>query len=240
MRDDHPRKGLCGILAILWAVWSAQAAAGTLQVNPVLVAVDTDRRTASITVTNADPNRVTIRVHALSWRQPAGEDICEETSDVIVSPPIFSVAPGASQVIRVGLRNPAAAHKAYRLIIEEVPEASPGAGIRIALRLNLPFFAMIQPGQDAALRWTAWREATGTWMLQAANAGTGYVRIDPAMATAATGLRFDETTYLGTVLPGALRRWSLGNELSIENQSIVQQILRAEDRAEVRSASRRR
>ena len=208
----------CG-LAILWAAWSAPASAGTLQVNPVLLEISAERRTASVTVRNAETAPVAIRAYALAWRQADGEDVYEETAELIVSPPIFTVAPGATQLVRVGPRSASAEPRAYRLIIEEVPEAAPEGGIRVALRLNLPLYKRIAAGAPAHLRWSARRQADGGWVIEAANSGPGYVRLDADLARAATGARYEDSVYFGTVLPGATRRWRVGPGLRIEDRT---------------------
>src|SRR5688572_3843038 len=115
MRLISPLVAFAG-LAFLWTTWSAPASAGKLQVNPVLVELSADRRTGSITIRNEESEPVTIRAYSLAWSQAGGENVYQETTDVIVSPPVIVLAPGATQVIRVGLRNPGAAGKAYRLI----------------------------------------------------------------------------------------------------------------------------
>jgi len=226
MRRFSPLAAACGLIAVGWATWSAPVSAGTLQVNPVLLEIDADRRTATVTVRNQEREPIAIRAYPLGWRQDGGEDAYAETSAVIVSPPIFTIAPGGTQLVRVGLRTPSAAPQAFRLIIEEVPAATPGEGIRVALRLNLPLHAMMARGEPAALRWSARRQADGSWTLEAANAGSAYVRLDPDAARAATGIRFEDTVHLGTVLPGATRRWRLGAQLRIEDDGRFRAIQR--------------
>ena len=76
----------CGA-SLLASLPAAPAVAGTLQVNPVLVQIDADRRTATVSIRNEEATPVVIRSHALAWRQQGGEDVYEETSGVIVSPP---------------------------------------------------------------------------------------------------------------------------------------------------------
>jgi len=222
MHRKFPLAAACGLIA--WAAWGAPASAGTLQVNPVLVELNADRRTGSVTVRNEESVPVTIRAYALDWRQADGEDVYEETAQLIVSPPIFTIAPGATQLVRVGPRSPSAEPRAYRLIIEEVPEATPQAGIRIALRLNLPLYKRIAAGEPSQLRWSARRQADGGWMIEAANIGPGYVRLDANIARAATGARYEDTVHFGTVLPGAARRWRVGSDLRIENREQFQRI----------------
>ena len=213
-----------GLAALMWTAWSTPAAAGTLQVNPVLVDINADRRTASVTVRNEEAVPVTIRAYALAWNQADGEDNYAETGEVIVSPPVTTIAPGASQLVRVGLRAPTSGPRAYRLVIEEVPEANPGGGVRVALRLNLPLYVRTTAGDAAQLRWSAQRDSAGGWTFEAFNPGTGYVRLSPDAARAATGVRFDDNLFFGTVLPGGTRRWRVERDLHVEDAVRLRQI----------------
>lgn len=217
-------------LTLTAAAGLAPAAAGTLQVNPILVEVGTGHRIGSVTVTNEEDVPVTIRAYPLEWRQEGGEDHYQETNSVIVSPPVFTIAPHGTQIVRVGLRQPSAASAPYRLIIEEVPEAAPpGAGIRVALRLNLPLYANLQAGTQQDLSWSAYRLANGQWAIEARNGGTGWVRVDAAAAQAATGLRLEDGFGFGTVLPGSARRWLIGTEPRFGDRARFQHILRTAD-----------
>ena len=220
----------CGAVLLGTAVPAAPAFAGTLQINPVLLEINASRRTALVTLRNEEAEPVMVRAYPLEWRQANGEDVYSETTAVIVSPPIFTIPAGGTQLIRVGLRSPAVAPGSYRLIVEEVPDAQPTGGIRVALRLNLPFYSTMPAGDAAALRWAIWQEPGGGWTLEAVNTGTGYVRLDRAAARNATGLTLGENINLGTVLPGATRRWPIGAELHILDRARFQQIARTHGR----------
>jgi len=200
------------------------AAAGTLQVNPVLVEIGAARRTGSVTVHNIEDAPVTIRAYPLAWRQDGGDDHYDETEAVIVSPPVFTIPPGGTQIVRVGLRRPSAAPQPYRLMIEEIPEAAQGGGIRVALRLNIPLYSGLSRGAPADLRWSASRRSDGQWAIDARNAGNGWVRVDAQAAEAATGLRFEDGFAFGTVLPGGVRRWAVGANPRIGDRARFQQI----------------
>ena len=221
----------CGATLLLTMFSAAPALAGTLQINPVLVEVNASRRTGLVTIRNEEAEPVTIRAYALEWRQQGGEEIYGETEAVIVSPPVFTIPAAGTQMVRVGLRSPSSEPRAYRLIVEEVPEARPSDGIRVALRLNLPFYAMMPAGEASALRWSAWREHDGRWTLEAVNPGTGYVRLDHHVARDATGLSFGDNVHLGTVLPGATRRWAIGAQPEIQDRVKFQHIARTDGRA---------
>jgi len=222
MRRTFPLAA-CAALMLTAAAGLPPAAAGTLQVNPVLVEIGQAHRTGSVTVRNEEDVPVTIRAYPLAWRQDGGEDIYDETQAVIVSPPVFTIPPHGTQIVRVGMRRPSAAPQPFRLIIEEVPEAAPpGSGIRVALRLNLPLYSSV----PADIGWSAVRQADGQWAIEARNGGAGWVRVDAATAQAATGLRFGDGFSFGTVLPGGARRWLVGADPRIGDRARFQQILR--------------
>ena len=220
----------CGAVLLGTAVPAAPALAGTLQINPVLLEINAARRTALVTLRNEEAEPVTVRAYPLEWRQTNGEDVYSDTTAVIVSPPIFTIPARGTQLIRIGLRSGAMAPGSYRLIVEEVPDARPTGGIRVALRLNLPLYAAISAGDAAALRWSASRGADGAWVLEAVNSGPGYVRLNAAGAREATGLSLGENINLGTVLPGATRRWPIGADLRILDRARFQQIARTHGR----------
>jgi fimbrial chaperone protein len=215
-----------------FAALPGAALAGSLQVDPIRLEISQGRRTATLRVRNQEQAPVTIRAYALTWTQPGGEDRYDETDAVIVSPPIFTIPAGGTQLIRVGLRRPSADPRAYRLMVEEVPQATPGGGVQVALRLNLPLFAMMNPGTAAELGWSAARGADGRWTIEAVNRGANYVRVEPAAAEAATGVDFDNGANLGVVLPGSRRRWVVGNAPALLDRArftSIQSVARRDD-----------
>jgi fimbrial chaperone protein len=203
------------------------ASASALQVDPVKLEISAERKIASVRVRNDGDAPVTIHGYALSWSQHDGEDVSAEVASLIISPPIFTIPAGGTQLIRVGLRPPAAATgAAYRLILEEVPEAHPGGGVQVTLRLNIPLFAMEKAGTGDDLSWAAWRQAGGAWVIEATNRGTGYVRVEPSEASARTGIRFDANLLLGVVLPGSSKKWVLA-AATVTDRATFEHIARA-------------
>lgn len=205
-------------VALLTLAATSTASAGTLQVDPIRVEIDGDNKTGTVTVENEEAKPVTIRAYPLAWTQADGNDVYAETAAVIVSPPIFTIPGGGTQLVRVGLRGSEGAHRSFRLIIEEVPQASPGGGIQVALRLNLPLHAMIKEGAKSDIIWAVRRQAGAGWIIEATNRGTGHVRVDAAWAAAATGLAIDPSTSFGVVLPGASLAWPIGTDIKIADQ----------------------
>ena len=227
MRSLARSGGRCAALGLmLLGIGAAVPAhAGTLQVNPITVEITTDKKVASVRIKNEEKAPVTIRAYVLSWSQVDGEDRYEDSSSLILSPPVFTIAGGGTQLVRIGLRHPAAAGKAYRLIIEEVPQASPGGGVQVALRLNLPLFAMVAAGEQSDLSWSA-RRLGANWVIEATNGGAGWVRVDPVAAAKATGVRYEPTANLGVVLPKSTRRWVLGEQPPVSDTARFERIAR--------------
>jgi fimbrial chaperone protein len=207
-------------------------------VDPIRLEIGAGRRTASVRVRNEEGVPVTIRAYPLNWSQVEGEDRYEDSSAVIVSPPIFTIPAGGSQVVRVGLRTPSSDPHAYRLVIEEVPQARTGTGVQVALRLNLPLFVMMAQGEQGDLAWSAARGSDGAWTVEAANRGGNYVRVEMAAAEAATGINFADTQNFGVVLPGAIRRWTIGAIPNVRDQARLTSILRTSAGAHAQLATR--
>lgn len=217
---------------------STPASAGSLQVDPIRLEIDAGRRTATVRVRNQEQVPVTIRAYPLGWSQVGGEDRYEDTDAVIVSPPIFTIPAGGTQIVRVGLRTPSTDPKAYRLIVEEVPQANPANGVQVALRLNLPLFVMMAQGQQSELAWSASRGADGALTIEATNTGTGFVRVEMAAAESATGLELDPALNLGTVLPGSTRRYTIGASPTVREPARLTSILRTNSGAQAQLATR--
>ena len=113
------RLAACGLAFFFFAagVW-----AGSFQVGPVSATLTADQPVAALTVRNTGGAPAVIQLEAMAWSQAAGKDTYVPTSDILATPPIFTVAPGASQVIRVGSRAPGVQEeRAERLFLREGP-----------------------------------------------------------------------------------------------------------------------
>jgi fimbrial chaperone protein len=212
---------------LLAALALAPAQASTLQVDPVKVEITAGRKTGAVRIRNAGNAPVTIRGYARRWTQQNGRDQFGDAAGVIVSPPVATIAPGRSQLVRVGLRTPPAAAATYRFIVEEVPEPRPGGGaVQVALRLDMPMFVLASQGPATQLKWAAWQRPDRRWVLEAANPGAEYVRVTPA-DVAGAGLRPDGAAPLGVVLPGGSRQWILAKAPTVADRARFDAVVRA-------------
>jgi fimbrial chaperone protein len=193
------------IVAFVIMCLAAASVAGSFGVSPVRVDLSAKKPNGSVQITNTGDSPVTVQVQAAQWAMRGSENEYGETNDFIVNPPVFSLEPGGTQRIRIGLRgvNPAAVERSYRLILEEVPKAAESGTVAMILKLSLPIF--IQPGTPVApvLVWGAQRDDDGSLRLAVSNNGDAHDRISSVELETDFGKL--EVPMSGYVLPGNSR-----------------------------------
>lgn len=207
---------------------AAAAQAASLFVSPVIVTLDEKHRSAAITLRNEGNETRVIQTELLRWTQENGENIHTASRDILVNPPIATLRPGQTQVIRIGLNRKVdkVQELAYRLYVSEVPPPprEEFTGLRIALRLGLAVF--VSPGEkpDARLDWKVARGADDTLQLSLLNSGNRHVRLNSLkVGDPVTGQQLAELQQAQfTLLAGQARRISLplppgwqGRQLSV-------------------------
>jgi len=134
--------------AVFWPVicvaamgmWPA-AQASNFEISPVVLELSSARTAGVVKIVNNDNHDVALQLRAFEWSQSDNKDDLKPTQNLIISPPVFTLAPGASQVIRVVSRQPSAENEiAFRLLIDEIPSAAEGATINFKFRISMPVF----------------------------------------------------------------------------------------------------
>lgn len=208
------------------AVCAAPAAAASFKVNPVQINLPADRGATSLTITNGDLAPVSLRVVTLAWHQAGGVDVYTPTDKVIVSPPIFTMAGGKSQLVRIGVKDRVAG-SAYRVIFEEIPRQQPGANqVQVSLRLNLPLYVLARGGGKAQVGWRAWRDPAGDLFVEGRNSGSAHGQVLELSAEQA-GKRQLLSSEMGVVLPGSARYWKIGKRPGLVAGAPLQLAVRA-------------
>ena len=124
------------LLLFIESLIAVPALAGSLSVTPVRVELSNAQRSAALTVRNDGDQPSVVQAQLVAWSQESNEDKLDPTVDLLASPPIFTVAPGASQILRVALRRApdSAVERTYRILVTEVPgkpqQASPARNSR--------------------------------------------------------------------------------------------------------------
>jgi fimbrial chaperone protein len=146
-------------------------------------------------ITNHGARAVTVQIEAADWRQENGRDVTTPSQELLASPPLAHIAPGARQSVRVMARTAGDGEQAYRLLISELPDPDAGEeGVHVLLQFSVPVFVRHDPHAVPQLSWSA-RQGR----LIAANTGAQTVKLD---SVAIDGAARPGLVYL---LPGAVR-----------------------------------
>jgi fimbrial chaperone protein len=172
---------LAAAMVLLLAPACPDVIAGSFQVNPIRVDLDSRSTTQSLVVRNDAAEPLLVQLSVQAWQQVDGKDVYIATSDAIATPPIAQIAPGSEQIVRVGLRRPADPSRqlAYRLFVQEVAApAAPGfSGLQVALRVGIPVFVAPQASPKRELAWSAFREGDGSLRLAVENRGNVHAQL---------------------------------------------------------------
>lgn len=200
------RLPITGLVAALLAVPSQ-----AFQVRPVRVDLGARQPAAQLVVSNPTDRPLLLQAQVWSWSQNGTQEQLEPASDLIVNPPIFELAPGAQQVVRVGLRQPLPAGRelSWRLWLSQVatPASPADGGVQMLLRVSLPVFALGDAVPAPAPRWQ--RHDAGA-SVALVNDGGRHVHVRTLRLQSDGGPSHE----LGPcyALPGGVCRWALPRE----------------------------
>ena len=207
------------------------AHAGSFAVNPVRVTLSATQAVAAVTVQNVGSEPTVVQLETSTWTQHDGADVLAPTSEVLATPPILTIQPGTSRVIRVGLRRAPDARQelTYRLFLREVPPPEPiSQGLRVALLVSMPIFVVPPRLPAPDVHWRALRTQDGKIRVQATNTGASHIQLGQLeVALAADGAKISTRNMSEYVLPDNSREWTVdakslppaGALLSISDQA---------------------
>jgi fimbrial chaperone protein len=195
----------------------AGPAVAGVSVSPVLLTLGTKHASTAVTVTNDTKEEKVFQADPMAWRHQGEEDVYEATTQIVASPPLFRLMPGAKQVVRVGVPDggvAATTERSYRLFLQEIPagprgDESGGGQLKMLLRLGLPVFHGPAAPQPENMVWQVRHNADGMLELEMHNAGNVHVRLSDLQLTlpgVAAPLKVEGFTY---VFAGESRHWLL-------------------------------
>lgn len=160
------------------------ARAADISLMPVNVKLDRFNDRATVQVINNGAEPVVMQADAIAWTRVDGRDVDGPTSDIIVNPPIFTIQPGQTQVLRVGLRRAQELQQeaSYRMVLREIPmprlaDVGQVAGqVRVLVALRVPVFvapAKVQRQENWSLR----RDGNGELVASVTNTGNVHLKV---------------------------------------------------------------
>ena len=209
------KSGFTRIAAALAALaaWSATPSlADGINISPLRVTLSPPSRSAVFMLTNSSMTRLDFHAHVYRWTQDAANDELSPTSAALLSPPIFSIEPGRTQSIRVGLLAPqaSASETQYRVVIDRVPSGDPLPGVIVmVLHLSLPVFVPPTIGVIPTVAWSARRVDAHHVAVTAINNGVMHVQIISLTTSTDVASAKSVTNQMSYVLPGSQRTWNI-------------------------------
>jgi fimbrial chaperone protein len=211
MRFCAINQTLWGLVFFLATVGGAQA--GNFSVSPVRATLSAKQSVASLTVHNNSDEPAVIQIELASWAQQAGKEVFTPSREVLATPPLFTLPPGGSQIIRVGLRRTPDQQRelTYRMFLQEVPP-SPRAGfqgMQVALRLSIPIFVLPATEAKPSMTWKAIAAENGKVRLFATNTGTAHIQVANVTLSRSGGEEAAFQKVATYILPGESHEWTI-------------------------------
>ena len=204
------------LLTCLLSLLANSSSAASLRVSPIRLELSSNTPTSLLRLTNDDEVARVVQVELMAWSQEKQRDSFQPSNDIVVNPPIFTVAPGKTQFIRIGLRHPVTSNDelSYRLFMTEVPQGQAAAAqsgqLNVVLRLSVPIFVSPQTVAIPSLRWTAVSEQDNSIKVTATNTGNTHFQIK---SLELTDLKRSQVLAKETqgvyILPGQSWQWLL-------------------------------
>lgn len=212
MTKTRRAAGLAALIAALAAPLAG--AAGHLQVGGTLIELNPGANAGRFSLSNSGDAPIGVQARVYAWVQVGNEDRLSPTRALVLSPPIATIAPGASQLVRVVATGPLplANDQAYRVVVEELPgsEESGSSTIAIRMRYIVPLYVRSGKARPPALACgIVTAQAAPKASLSCTNAGGQAAQLGASRLTG-LGSPYELTPgLLGYVLPGSRRSWDL-------------------------------
>lgn len=185
-------------------------ALGRFDIKPISITLAPGESAATVEITNDGLALQELEIAPRSWAQSDGNGDGESTDDIVVSPSIFIIAPGKTQVVRLGATHPLEGdlERTYRLVATEIPLAGNGANVQTLLRMRLPIFVPPQTVVATPLSWTVARADDGHLTVRVRNDGNVHARIR-ALRVEVAGRALFDSVVAAYVLGHQSREWTI-------------------------------
>lgn len=183
------------------------ANAGALAVSPLKLVYTNTSGIVAVSVQNDGTDEALVQAETFLWKQIGGEHSLSPTEDVIAVPPVFKLAPGAQQSVRVGLTRAfdEKREQTFRLTITEVPTTVAQGGVAVAVRHSLPIF--VRPASPMSPKLSAKIHAGS---VEIGNSGSQHLRIHRWRLRDSSGAVVAQGSGPGYLLAGASQLLPVG------------------------------
>jgi fimbrial chaperone protein len=169
---------------------AAPAAAGSLQVEPVLVDVTAPGAASTVTLRNEDATPINAQIRVFKWAIVNGKEQLTPTDDVVASPPSVTLTPKGQYVVRIvrTSKQPVAGEESYRLMVDQLPDLSQqrNGSVNLMVRYSIPVFFGAANKKSPTVAWSVATSGDKV-TLTARNTGDRRLRISALSLRDASG-----------------------------------------------------
>ena len=187
------------------------AGAASLQVAPVSLEIPPPGAVATIKLRNDGIAPLNAQIRVFRWTQENGEEKLEPTNDVVASPPIARLPAKSDHVVRLVRlsKQPLAKGESYRLLVDELPDASRHKNrvVAMVLRYSIPVFFYATEVEGSKLIWSI-SHHLGRVVVSARNDGDRHVRLANLKIHTSDGTISFGSGLTGYVLGHSTMKWT--------------------------------
>ena len=178
--------GKTAVAAVFLFIFSSvdSTAFASISVSPVRIDLGTSHTKDVIRVSNQEQRQKSYQVEVVAWSQADGKpEVYAPTEAIIAVPPLFTLAPGEEQLVRVGMMTEADAseERTYRVFITEIAspqtEESPPSGVAMRLQIGVPVFVAPEAMPFSTFDLVESNSVDGKLFLKFRNSGNTHVKV---------------------------------------------------------------
>jgi fimbrial chaperone protein len=152
----HNKPGIIGRYLTVWTMTvfgffmalflAHNAPAANFDIKPIKIFLDPKSKIEKLTLKNINEDDLTVQIKGYQWTQnEKGQDIYQETKDLILFPRITTIKKEEEKIIRIGTNlHSGSKEKTYRIFVEEIPSGekieSTGSTIHMYMKIGVPVF----------------------------------------------------------------------------------------------------
>jgi fimbrial chaperone protein len=205
------------------ALGVSSAAAQGIEVAPANIALTPGQLAASLSITNHNDRKISFQIRVFDWQQDSqGGETLSPTDDLLFSPPLATIEPGRTQIVRLVLRRPPqGSERTYRILFDQLPPPAEPGVVQVLIRLSIPIFASPQGRTTPQIRWRVTTEGNRHWLI-ASNGGTRHLSVRDLKLYAPDGrLLRVEMNSPPHILAGATRRWPIVTNIPLHSEEVL-------------------
>jgi len=166
--------------ALLAGFYVSPSHATSLRVSPVILDLRAPAATSTLRIRNDDKTAINVQVRIFRWTQQNGSDVLTAVDDVVASPPITQLKPGAENLVRIVRlsKAPVKAEESYRVMVDELPTQGKlrSGTINLVVRHSIPVFFSKDDASEAQPTWSVTPKGNG-YQVTVSNKGSKRLRI---------------------------------------------------------------